>query len=374
VKDHAVGISPPQANRTKGNDNSSNIFRIKSIIPGGFCYDAQGRAVEQIVRYYRAAADGPSRIERLKSRATTVYHEEQIKSIVKEVCETIQEPQDELFLYGFGRGAFLVRAVAGLLTTMYFPKSTSLRYFDRLYQSALDVYKARKEDDNRNGPKIIEFLRTHTTRPPRIQFVGLINTVKYSVEESMHDTSFVSSIQHLRHALAINEMKSQLGAEVIETPSAKDMEGRSFVQAWFVGSHHDLGGGAFEDGLSLYPLQWLLIESIRAGLVLQSPDETSQARSRTGLLSLAFPQYAGGLPKLEESEKIEWQMSYSNGIKVSFYDLQSLHGTSSDTDQAHSVQINSSNPLYSNPPKVFNSKGLIGWCDDGMKSPRISEV
>ncbi|EXJ65084.1 hypothetical protein A1O7_01424 [Cladophialophora yegresii CBS 114405] len=357
-------MSPTHADQhPKGNVNSSNIFRIKSIIQNGFCYDAQGRTIEQAVRYYRAAADGPSRIERLKSRRTTLYHDEQIKLICREVSETLDEPQDELFLYGFGRGAFLVRAVAGLLTTMWLPKAASMRYFDRLYQSALDVYKARREDDNRNGPKIIEFLRSHTTRPPRIQFMGVINTVKYSVEETMHDISFVSSIQHLRHALAINEMRAQLGAEVFETPPAKDMEGgRSSVQAWFVGSHQDLGGGAFEDGLSLYPLQWLLIESIRAGLVLQVQDETAQGAK---VLTLAFPQYAGGLPKLDDSEKIEWQMRYSNGIQVSFYDLQSLHGTSSDADQAHSVQINTSSPLYSNPPKVFNPKGLIGWCDAG---------
>ncbi|KAJ9605010.1 hypothetical protein H2200_010399 [Cladophialophora chaetospira] len=350
---------------TLGNDNSSNIFRIKSVIHSGYCKDAQGRNVEQIVRYYRAAADGPSRIERLRSRGATVYHDEQIKSIVKEVCETLEESEDELFLYGFGRGAFLVRAVAGFLDTMHLPKSTSLRYFDRLYQSTLDFYKARKEEDNRNGPQIVEFLRTHTTRPPRIQFVGIINTVKYTTEESLHDVSFVPSISNLRHALAINEARAQLGAEVYETPPAKDMEGRTFIQAWFVGSHQDLGGGAFEDGLSLYPLQWILIESMRAGLVLQSQDDIKGPIPKKNPLVLAFPQYAGGLPKLEQSEEIEWRMLHSNGIQVSFYDLQSLHGTSSDTDQAHSVQINSSTPLYNNPPKLFNGKALIGWREEG---------
>ena len=301
----------------------------------------------------------------MKTRGATVYYEDQLKSIVKVICESLEEPQDELFLYGFGRGAFLVRAVAGLLNTMWLPKSTSLRYFDRLYQSTLEALKAKKEDDNMNGPKIIEFLRSHTTRPPNIQFVGVIDTVGYTAEGHANDISFVPAIQNLRHAVAFNESKSQLTAEVFESPSAKDMDGRTFIQAWFVGSSQDLGGGAFEDGLSLYPLQWLLIESLHAGLILESQDEKPLPRIKGSALSLAFPQFAGGLPTMGESEKIEWQLGHANGIQVSMYDVSSLHGTSSDTDQAHNLQINTPNVLYNSPRKVFTSKGLIGWCETG---------
>ncbi|OAP62399.1 hypothetical protein AYL99_04602 [Fonsecaea erecta] len=352
-------------NGTSGDGNPSNIFRIQSIIPEGLCIDTHGRTVEQSVRYYHAVSDGPSLIERLKTRVATPYYEDQIKSIARGICETLEEPQDELFLYGFGRGAFIVRAVAGLLNTLCLPKSTSLRYFDTLYQTALDVYRARKEDDNRNGPKMIEFLRSHTTRPPAIQFVGLLDTVKYTAEGHMHDISFVPSIKNLRHALALNETRSQLNAEVFDPPSSHDMPGRSFTQAWFMGSNQDLGGGTRDDGLSLYPLQWILIESMRAGLALQSQQEQPRTVGKEHPLSLAFPQYAGEVPKLDGSEKIEWQISHSNGIQVSLYDLQSLHGRFADDNRTHNLQINSSSSLYNSSRKVFNSKGIIGWCDDG---------
>ena len=320
------------------------------------------------MRYYRATEDGPNRIERLKNRSLVAFYEEQIKSIVKEVCETLEEAQDELFLYGFGRGAWLVRAIAGLLDTMQMPKSTSLKHFDRLYQSVLDVYKARKDDDNRNGPKIVEFLRSHTTRPPRIQFVGVLDTVKYTAEGHPHDISFVPSIRDLRHALALNESRAQLIPEIYENPPSKYMQGRSFVQAWFIGSHEDLGGGAREDGLSLYPLQWLLIESMRAGLILQKQDEKPQQVSIESPLSLAFPQYFGELPKLDGGEKIEWQVEHANGVRVSLFDLHSKQGNPSEMDQRHSIQIHAPNPLYNNPAKVFSSGGLIGWRSDGKYS------
>lgn len=320
------------------------------------------------MRYYRAAPDGPSLIEKLKSRGASAYYEQQIKDIVRGACETLEDPRDELFLYGFGRGAFLVRAVAGLLDSMYLPKRTSMRYFDRLYQSALDVYKARHEDDNRNGPKIVEFLRSHTTQPPQIQFMGVLDTVKYTAEGNMHDISFVHSIRNLRHALALNETRSQLSLEAFDIPSIEEMQGRSFVQAWFMGSNQDLGGGAREDGLSLYPLQWILMESLRAGLILQSADDSQRrAYESENPLALAFPQYAGTEPKLDGAEKIEWQIFHSNGIQISMYDLQTLHGSAASEDQSHNIQINTSNSLYNSQRKVFGSKGLIGWCETGTE-------
>ncbi|KIX00191.1 uncharacterized protein Z518_10329 [Rhinocladiella mackenziei CBS 650.93] len=356
-----VDAEEVSADGTLGYGNTSNIFRLKSIIPTAICYDAQGREVEQIVRYCRAVQDGPSLVEKLKGRSSSPYYEQQIKDIVKEACETLEEPTDELFLYGYGRGAFIVRAVAGILGTMRLPKRTSLRHFDTLYKSTLDVFRARHEDDNRNGPRIIEFLTSHTTLPPQIQFVGAFDTVKYTAEGSMHDLSLVGSIRNMRHALALNETRAQLNPEIIQVPASQEMQGRSLVQAWFMGSHQDIGGGARHDGLSLYPLQWMIVESVRAGLIIQSGGE--EKKKTEAPLALAFPQYAGDIPKLDGDEKIEWRIRFTNGIQISLYDLQSLHGGSSDEDQTHTVHINSSNMIYNSQRKVFGAKELIGWCD-----------
>jgi hypothetical protein len=343
---------------------------LKSIIPNGLYYDAQGRAVEQIVRYYRAVEDGPKLLDRLKSRNSTPYYEQQIKDIVKEVSETLEEPRDELFLYGFGHGAFIVRAVAGLLDVMRMPKRASVRYFDRLYQSCLDVYKARAEDDNTNGPKMVEFLRSHSTLPIQIQFVGAFETIKYNAEGNMHDLSLVRSIRHMRHALALNETRSQLSPEILDCPSKSPeelQEGRSFIQAWFMGSNQDIGGGATHDGLSLYPLQWMIIESLRAGLVIQPEDQEVKEKqdAKKGPLSLTFPQYAGGLPKLGSGEQIEWLIKHTNGIETGIFDLQMVIGGSNDKDQAHSIRINIPNTIYISQRKIFNKGALIGYRANG---------
>jgi hypothetical protein len=63
----------------------------------------------------------------------------------------------------------------------------------------------------------------------------------------------------------------------------------SVVQSWFVGTHSDIGGGHTADGLSLYPLQWMLIESKTYGLVLEhSPKDQANGLIENPLL-LAFP-------------------------------------------------------------------------------------
>jgi hypothetical protein len=134
-----------------------------------------------------------------------------------------------------------------------------------------------------------------------------------------------------------------------------------------MGSNQDIGGGAAHDGLSLYPLQWMIIESLRAGLVIQPEDQEPKEKQDTkkGPLSLTFPQYAGGLPKLGSGEQIEWLIKHTNGIETSIFDLQMVIGGSNDKDQAHSIRINIPNTIYISQRKIFNKGALIGYYANG---------
>jgi len=352
---------------------------LKSTIPNGVVYGANGQAVNQIVRYYRAAEDGPSLMERLKTKVTSPFYEQQIKEIVKTICETLENTSDELFLYGFSRGAFIVRAVTGVLHTMRMPTRAAMKNFDIIYKAAIDCLKARREDDNINGPKMLEFLSAHTAQLPRIRFVGVFDTTGYTVEGNMHDLSMVGSIDNLRHAVGINETRSQLNPILVDNPSPEDMRQSSLIQAWFIGSNQDLGGGSAEDGLSLYPLQWMILESMKVGLVLRFEELKAEGPLMPNPLALSFPHFAGDVPKFDEEEAIEWKISYTNGIVVHLYDLQSVHGLSTAAkDQAHGIRINHSSNLYNTQRKIFGSKtlmnamtapveGLVGWNDQGEK-------
>jgi len=84
--------------------------------------------------------------------------------------------------------------------------------------------------------------------------------------EHASEHTIKSNVQHFRHALALNEERIGFTPKYdFHCPPLP----RTSVQAWFIGTHCNIGGAARHDGLSLYPLQWMLAESRAQGLVLE---------------------------------------------------------------------------------------------------------
>jgi hypothetical protein len=337
-----------------GHDNSSNIFRLKSLIATGTTYDEHNRGIVQTVRYYQAFSDGRSSLGRIATRSTASI-DHQIKDITRDVCSKLESPQDEVFFFGFGKGAYIARAVASVLHYMGLPRSKLS--FDDAFQKTLEVQKALALDDSLNGTKLLAQLKEIRMEPPIIRFVGLFDTIKPSLDKHQYDISFVPSIRNLRHALAFNETK--LSPDVLENPASSTMKDRSFIQAWFMGDHQDMGGGTLNDGLSLYPLQWMLIDALRCGLRVQSDGKDKY-------LELAFPQFMGNAPKLGGGEKIEWRLRFTNDLWVTMFDVQSLHSDTS-SDSNHAIRLSPGSRGFKTQRKVWNnlSKSLLGWSDSG---------
>lgn len=335
-----------------GYGNASSVFKIKSAISTGATYDGVNRGIIQTARYYQAVSDSRS-VFRSK---TSLSIDQQVKDITRDICTKLEGPQDEVFFFGFGRGAYIVRAVAALLHYMGLPRL--MTNFDDAFQKALELEKAHSLDDSLNGTKLLSQLKIICTDAPRTQFVGLFDTVKPALEKNQYDVSCVKSIRNLRHALAFND--TRIPPEVFEAPVTDDMDGRSFIQAWFMGTNQDMGGGAQHDGLSLYPYQWMLLEGMKAGLVVQ-PDSKVEA------LSLAFPQFMGKPPNLNEEEKVQWRLQYANGIQVTMYDIQSLHIENKSADCTHAIRQSKESRGISHQRKIWNnlSKALLGWNDKG---------
>lgn len=317
----------------------------------------------QIPRYYVATAAGASSqklSDMFKSNKTVDDTPGLIKSIVKDICTTLTSPEDELWLYGSGHGAYVARVVAGIVHRLGLPRQE----FDESYDNACALIKAQLEDDYKNGPRLVQAIKNRCLDPPRIPFVGLFDTVKLaSPKTATYDISFHPGIQSVRHALAINETRVSKNPELIEVPANAEMAGRSLIQAWFLGTHEDLCGGTANDGLSLYPLQWMLLESIKAGLSVGLEKSTAADNP----LSLVFPQFAGGIPNLDGSEDIEWRIPYANDVQVSMFDLQSSHAIkSTDGVEIHSLKFPPERYKRNAVRKVFGIKDLNGWTATSM--------
>ena len=113
----------------------------------------------------------------------------------------------------------------------------------------------------------------NTRQSPTIKFAGLFDTVKALDDRQLYNISQTENNHHVRHALAILEARQTFRLERYENktslrPTTERQDRRTCVEAWFLGSHGDLGGSCKQDGLSLWPLQWILSEACGYGLVL----------------------------------------------------------------------------------------------------------
>ncbi|KAF2969076.1 hypothetical protein GQX73_g4468 [Xylaria multiplex] len=270
-------FDPDGGNNKKG--NITNIYRLYASVGKGEVQDETGNRFNQQRMYVRGigSEDNISTIEKLYTGAFGLKCFEQIKNVYRECCR-LTGPNDEVWLYGFSRGAYVARAVAGLLHHLRALSSADIvndgdKTFNKDYKEALKVYEKLQKGEKLKGEGNLHHFFEGKTRPaPTIKFIGVFDTVKAVDDKSLYDISFNQSIQHMRAALALNEDRKAMRVEGL-WPSwghrPRSRSKRSFIQAWFVGTHTDIGGSTQMDGLALYPLQWMMLESKAKGLIFK---------------------------------------------------------------------------------------------------------
>ena len=185
-----------------------------------------------------------------------------------------------------------------------------------------------------------------------------------ALDDALHDISFNRSTRHFRHALALNEDRSLMRPKY-EFPDLKKtkvtLPGRSFIQAWFVGAHIDMGGSAERDGLALYPLQWILDESQSKGLVLEFEQLEPPWSEIDDPLRVVFPQ-----SEADGKGRDLWTCKMKNGVCVRMQDLRKVHRLQKYRGR-YSVKVNSRDQYHwiKKPRKSFSNKELRGYCGWG---------
>ena len=141
---------------------------------------------------------------------------------------------------------------------------------------------------------------------------------------------------------------------------------RTFVQAWFVGAHIDMGGSAANDGLSLYPLQWIVSESQQHGLVLgfSNVDHPLARQARIdNPLQVIFPKGENG-----GKNGNPWTYTSQNGVKVDMYDIREVHERDAYKGR-YSIKINKCKgllwPREVRKPFIDDAEKLSGYVPFG---------
>jgi uncharacterized protein (DUF2235 family) len=187
-------------------------------------------------------------------------------NILNAYCYLINtyEKGDELYLFGFSRGAFTVRSLSGLIRNSGILKTENADQVQRAY----NIYRSRHP---KYQPREIEstlFRKTYAVEEvTQIKFIGVWDTVgalgnplflksMLSKRNQFHDTELSSKISNAYHALAVDEKRKNFEAALWHRQSGT--KNQVLEQVWFAGVHSDVGGGYVETGLSDLALQWMI--------------------------------------------------------------------------------------------------------------------
>jgi len=190
------------------------------------------------------------------------------------------EPDDKLFFFGFSRGAFTVRSLAGLIRNSGILRKDAESMKNRAYE----LYKSRDLSTHPDAIQPVLFRKAFAVQDiVPIRFIGVWDTVgslgnplfinnifsKLSISvmmNSFHDTDLSSTIDYAYQALAVDEKRRNFKPTVWrrqEKSTAQVLE-----QVWFVGSHSNIGGGCGTTGLSNITLKWMADKAKALGLEL----------------------------------------------------------------------------------------------------------
>ena len=205
------------------------------------------------------------------------------KNIMDDYRYVVQNysPGDELYLFGFSRGAYTIRCLCGLINNCGIIKRPDAA----LIQKAFNHYKRSGPAYAPEGKESLKFREQHSHDSREIKFVGVWDTVGamgipisflglFDDKDEFYDTKIGKNIRIARHALAIDEHRIDF-EPTIWTPK----ENMDVQQVWFAGAHSDIGGSYKPDEngsrLSDNTLAWLIKEAEKTGLTTEKHLEKS---------------------------------------------------------------------------------------------------
>ena len=242
------------------------------------------------------------------------------------------EPGDEIFLFGFSRGAYSARSLAGFIARCGVLKREALEEVKSM-PLPFDELPKTDQDDIAKLPATatdkafvmyklaymaarhpqIELFKAKYAHDTDIAMVGVWDTVgslglpttRFLAQlrgRLLHpndrrfgflDTGLSDRVMAAYHALAIDEFREPFRPTLWESPRV-NQPGSNVEQVWFAGAHSNVGGGYAGNGLSDIALGWMVERAKRHGLrFMQDPPQGNP----TDKLNDSLSEFLGGVLK-----------------------------------------------------------------------------
>jgi uncharacterized protein (DUF2235 family) len=246
--------------------NDTNVYKISKAIcaiPGeqySFYDDgvgSDGTPIEKLL----GGAFGQGLFQKIKDGYSTI--------------SSVYEAGDEVFIFGFSRGAYTARSLAGMIAACGLPTQNP---DTTLVNTAFQAYRNKGQ-----RAALLATLGAYGLVPPKITMVGVWDTVGSlgipaafgGVDPLLYgflDTGLHPDILNAYHAGAIDERRAEFPATLWTSAPAP---GQIIEQVYFCGVHCDVGGGYADDAgtgtaLSDIPLSWMMAKADALGLVFDA--------------------------------------------------------------------------------------------------------
>lgn len=277
-------------------DRGTNVFKLYEAV------DIQGHKVDNKltpqVAFYDDGVGTANAFAKVIGGAFGWGFSHNVKKLYRELVNVYQ-PEDRIFLFGFSRGAYTIRALAGFIQYCGIIDRDNKRYHDNrdalttqiaknweaFRKVAFKYQKAEKRRSEIPAPETREDLIRRRTengavnpeKPINIEFIGVWDTVGAigtpfdglrDFLSRFHpiwfaDNTLGDEVKCARHALALDEERRTFHPELWNEKGGKE---KRIKQVWFSGVHSNVGGGYPKQGMSLVTLDWMMHEAKAAGL------------------------------------------------------------------------------------------------------------
>ncbi|WP_213775050.1 DUF2235 domain-containing protein [Bradyrhizobium sp. dw_78] len=228
------------------------------------------------------------------------------------------QPGDEIFIFGFSRGAYTARSLSGFVSKCGLLQSGAPlgvnQLFMRYRRSGQRTIRELMADRD-NGKTDFSFEESWMLKFAQavpIKFLGVFDTVgalgvPFPLLRRLKGSAYPFLNTGLRlnneyafHALAIDEHRKAFAPTLWTNEGATHATPRPIErteQRWFVGAHANVGGGCFSDPLAQLPFKWLERKAAALGLTFKD-GFAAEATADAAPISDSYAEFMWGLYRL----------------------------------------------------------------------------
>lgn len=292
-----------------GSSSTTNVYKF---------FNAVATTPDQVKLYDDGLGPNAIPIEKLTGNTVADQLFAKVREGYTRIAHAYQQG-DQLFLFGFSRGAYTARSVAGMIAICGLPGGD---FEESIVATAFQAYRDREA-----RPQLLSTLSQPPLFSATVTMLGVWETVG-SLGIPTHlitdpaqafgfiDTSLDPSILNAYQALAIDERRRQYESG-FWTGSAP---GQTIEQVWFAGTHVDVGGGA-EDGtgapaLSDIPLAWMIARAEAHGIQFDADALAKYASLHASVALAPIHETWSVLEGFPQSRSIPSSSTISNSVVV----------------------------------------------------------